>query len=56
MKHKPKEPLFAQVGFPDKQTVLSIYGHMPAKKLKAIVEAINKVIKENRNNAIKTQS
>lgn len=47
MKHKPKDPLFAQIGFPDKQTVLSVYGHMPAKKLEAIVDAITKVLKEN---------
>ena len=54
MKHKPKEPPFAQIGFPDKQTVLSIYGHMPAKKLKAIVEAINKVIKDEKTGTTKT--
>ncbi|WP_316794099.1 hypothetical protein [Pedobacter frigoris] len=44
-KTKIDKPLFARVAFCDKQTVLNIYGPMPVKKLKAIVEAIDRIVK-----------
>jgi|GEM_PF-2165536 len=44
-KTKVDKPLFAEVAFCDKQTVLNVYGPMPAKKLKAIVEAIDRIVK-----------